>query len=61
MSNLPDYWGILEPKVSALQIIKMPKYFEIDRTFFLEAAYTILFKWGKTFLQLNHENEKDKN
>lgn len=46
LSNLPDYWGILEPNVSALHIVKMPKYFEIDRVFFLESAYTILFKWG---------------
>lgn len=55
LSKLPDYWGILEPKVSALQIIKYPKYIQIDRIFFLEAAYTILFKWGRTF----HFLEKD--
>lgn len=55
LSNLPDYWGILEPKISALQIIKMPQYINIDRLFFLEAAYSILFKWGieKQILERN--------
>jgi len=55
LSTLPDYWGILEPKVSALQIIKYPKYIEIDRLFFLEAAYTILFKWGRTLNLIERE------
>jgi len=60
LSQLPDYWGILEPNVSALQIVKRPKYIEIDRLFFLEAAYTILFKWGRKFNQIEHELSKPK-
>lgn len=55
LSNLPDFWGILEPKVSALEIKKMPKFINIDRLFFLEAAYTILFKWGFTRQMLERE------
>lgn len=44
MSALPEYWGILEPKTSALRIVRNAKFIGIDRLFFLEAAYTILFK-----------------
>ncbi|TSA57829.1 hypothetical protein D4R42_00890 [bacterium] len=55
LSNLPDYWGILEPNVSALKIVQLPKYISIDRIFFLEAAYTILFKWGRTLNLIERE------
>jgi hypothetical protein len=48
LSALPDYWGVLEPKRTALHVKKNPRYVEIDRLFLLEAAYTILFKWGIT-------------
>jgi len=54
LSNLPDYWGILEPKVSALQIIKPPEFISIERLFFLEAAYTILFKWARTLYEIKN-------
>jgi len=48
----PDHWGILEPSPRALKIIKLPKYVGIERNFFLEAAYTILFKWGKAIREI---------
>jgi hypothetical protein len=55
LSIMPDYWGILEPSPRALQIIKLPKYYAIDRLFFLESAYTILFKWGRTLNLIERE------
>ena len=58
LSNLPDYWGILEPNRSALQIKKLPKYIEMDRLFFLEAAYTVLFKWQKSLYDIKQEIKK---
>jgi len=54
LSNLPNYWGVLEPKVSALQIIKPPEFIPIERLFFLEAAYTILFKWARTLYEIKN-------
>lgn len=58
LSAMPDYWGILEPNPRALKIIRLPKYNKIDRNFFLEAAYTILFKWGRTLSILERESVK---
>lgn len=55
LSDLPDYWGILELNRSALKVVKYASFIEIDYVFFLEAAYTILFKWKKTFQKLEHE------
>jgi len=55
LTSMPDYWGILEPSPRALKIIKRPKHIEIERLFFLEAAYTILFKWGRTLHLLERE------
>jgi hypothetical protein len=56
LSELPEYWGILTPtKVSALQIIKLPKFIKLDRLYFLEAAYTILFKWGLSLNKLERD------
>lgn len=46
LSNLPDYWGILHPDPRALKVIRNPTYVDIDRMFFLEAAYTMLSKWN---------------
>jgi hypothetical protein len=61
LSGLPDYWGILEPDPRALKIKRLPKYINIDRLFFLEAAYTILFKWGRTLNLLKLEQEMQSN
>lgn len=55
LSSMPDYWGIIEPNPIALKIIRLPKYINIDRLFFLEAAYTILFKWGHVKYLLERE------
>ena len=59
LKGLPDYWGIIEPDPQALKIIRLPKVLKIDRLFFLEAAYTILFKWGKTLSHLEHDTETE--
>lgn len=59
LSAMPEYWGILEPNPEALKIIRYPQYFKIERDFFLEAAYTILFKWGRTFNHLSHQMEQE--
>jgi hypothetical protein len=57
LSMMPDYWGILEPNVSALHMIKPPKYIDIGRLFFLEAAYSILHKWGWNYTLLERNIE----
>ncbi len=44
LEKLPEYWGILEQSGVGLKLIKLPKYTKIDRAYFLEAAYTMLFK-----------------
>jgi hypothetical protein len=44
LSTLPHYWGILEQKRKALHIIRIPKYIELNRIYFLESAYSMLFK-----------------
>lgn len=44
LEKLPSYWGILEQSGVGLRLKKLPKYTKIDRTYFLEAAYTMLFK-----------------
>jgi hypothetical protein len=55
LSTMPDYWGVLEPNPRALKIIRLPKHHKIERLFFLEAAYTILFKWGRELNLLERE------
>ena len=55
LSNLPDYWGILEPDRTALHIKKSAKFVNLDRLFFLESAYTILFKWGRSLNLIERE------
>ncbi len=44
LHELPNYWGILEQSGVGLKLIKLPTYTKIDRAYFLEAAYTMLFK-----------------
>lgn len=55
LETLPEHWGILEPNVSALHIVRHAKFVEMDRLYFLEAAYTMLFKWVKISSMLDRE------